>query len=139
MRKDSRFLTTSIKISSLEALGNCWRKLLVSAHALPKDQSTPTRTGVLRRFGADHTFGSACYRPDGCSELIYSVADRIDARQFNRSFPKVFPRFIQHAIWRYCSQAGLDVCNGNQIDDMRRCGKRDCRLRLLCDRIALRL
>jgi hypothetical protein len=22
-------------------------------------------------------------------------------------FPQPFPRFIQHAIWRYCSQSGL--------------------------------
>ena len=27
-----------------------------------------------------------------------SVAERIDASQFNRRFPKVFPRFVQHAM-----------------------------------------
>ena len=43
------------------------------------------------------------------------VASQIDARQFNRSFPAVFPRFVQLAIWRYCSQQGLDICNGNRI------------------------
>jgi hypothetical protein len=42
-------------------------------------------------------------------------AQQIDARQFNRQFPRTFPRFVQHAIWRYCSQQGLDICNGNQM------------------------
>ena len=66
------------------------------------------------------------------------VAGRIDARQFNRHFRGVFPRFVQHAIWQYCSQSGLDVCNGNRIDDNRRCPNRDCRVRLMCDRLTLR-
>jgi hypothetical protein len=49
------------------------------------------------------------------------VAQRIDARQFNPEFPPPFPRFVQHAIWRYCAQSGLDVCNGNRIDDRQSC------------------
>jgi hypothetical protein len=96
------------------------------------------RTGILRRFGANHQYGLACYRLGGCADIIQAVAEQIDARQFNASFPKVFPRFIQHAIWRYCSLSGLDVCNGNRIDDSRRCENKDCRVRLMCDRVALR-
>jgi hypothetical protein len=96
------------------------------------------RTGILRRFNAKHPYGAACYRPGGCADIIQAVADRIDARQFNASFPQIFPRFVQHAIWRYCSQSGLDVCNGNRIDDTRRCANLDCRVRLMCDRLALR-
>jgi hypothetical protein len=95
------------------------------------------RTGILHRFGADHAYGSACYRRGGCAEIIETVADRIDARQFNASFPKVFPRFVRHAIWRYCSLSGLDVCNGNRIDDSKRCSNLDCRMRRICDRLAL--
>jgi hypothetical protein len=45
---------------------------------------------------------------------------------------------VQHAIWRYCARSGLDVCNGNRIDDSRRCENKDCRVRLMCDRVALR-
>jgi hypothetical protein len=45
------------------------------------------------------------------------ITEQIDARQFNPRFPKVFPRFVQHAIWQYCSESGRDVCNGNRIDD----------------------
>ena len=79
------------------------------------------RTGILRRFDANHAYGAACYRPGGCADIIQAVAERIDARQFNPSFPQVFPRFVQHAIWRYCTQSGLDVCNGNRIDDRQSC------------------
>jgi hypothetical protein len=46
------------------------------------------RTGILRRFNADHLYGPACYRPDGCADIIEWVANQIDARQFNPRFPK---------------------------------------------------
>jgi hypothetical protein len=96
------------------------------------------RTGILHRFDADHAYGSACYRPGGCAEIIESVAERIDASAFNPAFPAVFPRFVQHAIWRYCAQSGLDVCNGNHIDDRKRCNNMYCQVRNICDRVALR-
>ncbi len=96
------------------------------------------RTGILARFNANHLYGAACYRPGGCAEIIQAVAERIDARQFNPTFPQTFPRFVQHAIWQYCAQDGLDVCNGNRINDARRCENNDCRVRLMCDRLALR-
>jgi hypothetical protein len=96
------------------------------------------RTGILAQFNANHLYGAACYRPGGCAEIIQAVAERIDARQFNPTFPQTFPRFIQYAIWRYCSQSGLDVCNGNRINDAKRCSNMDCRVRLMCDRVALR-
>jgi hypothetical protein len=92
------------------------------------------RTGILHRFRADHAYGVACYRPGGCAEIIETVAQQIDARQFNRSFPPTFQRFVQHAIWRYCSQQGLDICNGNQIDDRKRCDNTQCQLYSTCDR-----
>jgi hypothetical protein len=96
------------------------------------------RTGILHRFNADHHYGVACYRRGGCADIIQAVAEQFDARQFNAAFPQPFPRFVQHAIWRYCSQSGLDVCNGNQINDAHRCDNKDCRVRLMCDRVAPR-
>jgi hypothetical protein len=96
------------------------------------------RTGILARFNANHPYGAACYRPGGCADIIAAVAERIDAQQFNPAFPQPFPRFVQHAIWRYCSQNGLDVCNGNHIDDRERCANKECRVRLMCDRVVLR-
>ena len=60
------------------------------------------RTGILDRFDAHHTYGPACYRANGCAEIIETVARKIDASQFDHRFPKTFPRFVQHAIWRYC-------------------------------------
>jgi hypothetical protein len=96
------------------------------------------RTGILARFNANHLYGAACYRSGGCADIIAAVAERIDARQFNPHFPQTFPRFVQYAIWQYCAQDGLDVCNGNRINDARRCESKDCRVRLMCDRLALR-
>jgi hypothetical protein len=95
------------------------------------------RTGILYRFGADHAYGSACYRPGGCAEIIETVAKRIDARAFNPTFPAVFPRFVQHALWRYCAQSGLAVCNGNRIDDRKSCDNVYCHIHNICDRKAL--
>ncbi len=92
------------------------------------------RTGILQRLGATHPYGLACYRPNGCADIIRSLATMIDARQFNRSFPKVFPRFVQHAIWRYCAQTYFDMCNGNRIDDHQPCQNYYCKLFNLCDR-----
>src|ERR1700738_4317984 len=95
-------------------------------------------TGILQGLHANHQYGLACYRPGGCADIIQAVAERINARQFNASYPQVFPRFVQHAIWRYCSQNGLDTCNGNRIDDRCRVGNKNCRARFICDRGALR-
>lgn len=75
------------------------------------------RSGVLEGCGIPHRYGPACYAPGGCAAIIRAVADRIDARSFNPRFPRVFPRFVQHAIWRYCATDGLDLCNGNRIDE----------------------
>jgi len=96
------------------------------------------RTGILMRLGGQHPYGPGCYRPGGCAHIVSIIANRIDGRQFNVSFPKTFPRFIQNSIWRYCSQAGVDVCNGNQIDDRSRCSNMWCRLYTQCDRLSLR-
>jgi hypothetical protein len=96
------------------------------------------RTGILRRFNADHLYGPACYQANGCADIIHAVAAEIDASQFNPQFPKSFPRFVQHAIWRYCAENGLDVCNGNRINDDTRCDNVYCQVRPICDRVVLR-
>ncbi len=96
------------------------------------------RTGILARLKAAHPYGPGCYRPGGCADIIRLVASQIDARQFHRGFPAVFPRFVQLAIWRYCSQQGFDICNGNRLDDRHRCQNRHCRLYRICDRIGLK-
>jgi hypothetical protein len=95
------------------------------------------RTGVLHRLHAAHGYGPGCYRANGCAEILEAVARQIDARRFNPEFPAVFPRFVQHAIWRYCAQGGLNVCNGNRIDDHAGCANVYCRVHGQCDRIAL--
>ena len=96
------------------------------------------RTGILQRLSADHPYGDRCYGPGGCAQIIDLIAAHIDARHFNPAFPATFPRFVQSAIWRYCAENGLDVCNGNRIDDNARCDNLHCQLFRRCDRLALR-
>jgi hypothetical protein len=97
------------------------------------------RTGILQRLRADHPYGEKCYRPGGCAEILSLLAANIDARQFNPAFPATFPRFVQSAIWAYCAEDGLAICNGNRINDDARCDNRHCQLFRRCDRVALRM
>jgi hypothetical protein len=96
------------------------------------------RTGVLRRLSAEHGYGPRCYQPNGCADIIVRFASLIDGRELNPEFPAYFPRFIQHAIWRFCAQGVLNVCNGNRIDDKRRCSNINCALYFDCERVPLR-
>jgi hypothetical protein len=96
------------------------------------------RTGILESCGIPHRYGPACYAGGGCTEIIRGAADRIDARSFNPRFPEIFPRFVQHAIWRYCAAEGLDLCNGNRIDDHERCQINYCYLFRICGRKSLK-
>ena len=59
------------------------------------------RTGIHRRMRAEHPYGPQCYSDNGCAAIIERVSKRIDARKCNPDFPKVFPRFVQKAIWRF--------------------------------------
>jgi len=95
------------------------------------------RTGVLRRLKAEHAYGARCYAPGGCAEIIEGLARRTDARDINPAFPASFPRFVQFAIWRFCAQGVLDICNGNRIDDRARCDNRYCPAFMDCDRVCL--
>ena len=95
------------------------------------------RTGILHEFDADHAYGAACYRANGCAALIDRIACQIDTSIFNPAFPKVFPRFVQLAIWRYCSESGRDICNGNRINDRGPCANVHCQLRSRCERVTL--
>jgi hypothetical protein len=95
------------------------------------------RTGILQRFYAEHPYGDRCYGPGGCAAILRLIATHIDAREFNPTFPPIFPRFVQHAIWRYCAEGGLSICNGNRIADGARCQNAYCQLFASCDRIAL--
>jgi hypothetical protein len=97
------------------------------------------RTGILESCGSPHAYGAACYAHDGCADIIKNLSKRIDARTFNRRFPRDFPRFVQHAIWRFCAADGLDLCNGNRIDDRKPCQISYCQLFEICDRKQLKI
>jgi hypothetical protein len=96
------------------------------------------RTGILMECGSPHGYGVGCYTAGGCADIIRNLSAVIDARTFNRHFPKVFPRFVQHAIWRYCAADGLDICNGNRIDDRKPCQNSYCQIFGICDRKQLK-
>jgi hypothetical protein len=92
------------------------------------------RTGLLERFRMEHRYGPACYGLEGCTGLVLKLSSKIDAREFNHGYPAFFPRFVQHAIWRYCAQEGHDICNSLRISDRKSCGNTYCRVFRLCDR-----
>ena len=95
------------------------------------------RTGILHRLDHVHPYGPACYGSGGCAQILHWVAENIDAREFNVTYPKAFPRFVQNAVWRYCAQTVFDVCNGNRIDDRQHCHNVYCRIHGHCDRVML--
>ena len=92
------------------------------------------RAGILHRLDARHAYGPAFHRPRGCAEIIEMVAQQIDAREFNPRYPQTFPRFLQRAIWEYCAQEGLDICDGNRVNDREQCSNTECHLHSICDR-----
>jgi hypothetical protein len=96
------------------------------------------RTGILRDLRADHPYGPRCYAPGGCATIIERLAASIDARRLNPVFPANFPRFVQHAIWRFCAESGLNRCNGRRIDDRAPCQQTDCPIFESCARVALK-
>ena len=95
------------------------------------------RTGALHRCGAEHRYGPACYAQGGCADLLRRLASTVDARAFNPGFPACFPRWVQHSIWQFCSEAGGGPCNGRRIDDRGSCRQRHCPAFARCDRVAL--
>jgi hypothetical protein len=96
------------------------------------------RTGILQTCGTPHTYGRGCYGRGGCAEIIRAVADRIDARTLNPSFPDRFARFVQNAIWRFCAGDGLNLCNGVRINDRHACQIGYCHLYQRCGRTPLK-
>jgi hypothetical protein len=96
------------------------------------------RTGILHACGRTHQYGTGCYAQDGCADIIKNLSRLIDSRTFNRQFPRNFPRFVQHAIWRFCAADGLDLCNGNRVDDRKPCQISYCQLFAICERKQLK-
>jgi hypothetical protein len=91
------------------------------------------RTGILDECGMPHPYGVRCYQEKGCAHIIHALAQQIDASRFNPKYPEIFPRFIQHAIWRFCAADGLAICNGNRLDDRHGCEFRSCQLYSICE------
>jgi hypothetical protein len=58
-------------------------------------------------FDVEHAYGPACYQPGRCADLVRRLAQEIDASAIDPSLPTVFPRLVQHALWRFCAH-GID-------------------------------
>lgn len=97
------------------------------------------RTGILSAVGTTHAYGPACYRPGGCASVIYGLTDRIGASKRWRNRPAPFPRLVQLALWSFCAEAQMDVCNGRWIDDLHPCRRTSCPVGSQCSRAPLRL
>jgi hypothetical protein len=95
------------------------------------------RSGILRGLNAEHPYGPACYAEFSCSDIILRIACEIDGRAFNIEYPRVFPRFVQKAIWSFCAASELDQCNGNRINDNDRCRLNHCAVFGSCSRLKL--
>ena len=64
---------------------------------------------------------------------------KLDERPPILSLPLMFfPRLLQKAIWMFCAEAHLGICNGNRIDDRDRCTQTGCPLFVSCERVPLR-
>jgi hypothetical protein len=63
---------------------------------------------------------------------VYGVSDKVLALAFSVLL------MGESAVWRYCAEGELDICNGNRIHDAYCCDNVYCRLHMGCDRIALK-
>ncbi len=130
-------------LSDLLLAGDAKRPIWVEAGAVMIAVDTLVhnflhRAGILGDLRAEHAYGPGCYAPAGCAAIIERIAGQIDAGRFNPLFPKNFPRFVQHAIWRFCAENGLNRCNGRRIDDRARCEQTDCPVFRGCARVPLK-
>ena len=96
------------------------------------------RTGILDGLGAGHAYGRACHAPGGCVDVIAGLAARVDSREFNSSFPAIFPRWVQFATWQFCAAGGWSICHGNNINDETGCLQRFCPSFSCCDKIVIK-
>lgn len=95
------------------------------------------RTGIVREIGIEHAYGQLCYEPGGCVEVLERCSREIDATALCPDGPACFPRLVQHAVWRFCAEGGLDICNGNRINDRIGCMQLDCPLSEGCAHLPL--
>ena len=95
------------------------------------------RIGILCRLDAEHDYGPACYATGGCAEVIGMLAEHIDARDFNAYFPACFPRWVQFAVWWFCTADGWAICNAVKIDDRVGCSQTFCPCFAACVRMPL--
>ena len=97
-----------------------------------------SRTGLLREHSAEHPYGARCHDPSGCVGVIEELARKIDASAHFASLPRFSPRLLQTAIWSFCAEGSINICNGRNIDDRYGCRLIYCPAGPTCARLPLR-
>lgn len=136
-----KILTMSLSVLLLGAPNNrqSWRETGLGMIAIDTlVHNFLHRTGISHSCGKPHNYGPACYAKGGCANIIRDASAQIDATSFNPEFPMNFPRFVQHAIWRFCAADALNTCNGNRIDDRKSCQNRFCQIGQKCQKRPLK-
>ena len=95
------------------------------------------RSGILGAYDKPHAYGPACYGPNGCEAVLRHIAANIDLKAIDPRLPSHHPRLVQAAIWRFCAEGQLEICNGRKIDDHRPCQRLDCPVGDRCSRRTL--
>lgn len=96
------------------------------------------RTGILTAYGAEHLYGARCFGAAGCEAVIRDLTERLHASAHGDDRERLCPRYVQHAIWRYCASDELAICNGNNIPAATACELDWCQLWDRCSRLPLR-
>ena len=95
------------------------------------------RTGILRRSNSEHAYGPACYQPGGSRRHHRACCEGDRRSTVQQHLPANIPAMGSARALSFCAQEHLDICNGNQIDDSKRCRNAGCVVFHGCDRVAL--
>jgi hypothetical protein len=69
--------------------------------------------------------------------IISDTAAKFDLKAIDLGLLSHQPRLVQIAIWRFCGEGALEICNGGKIDDRKSCGLIDYPAEDRCSRVAL--
>jgi Double zinc ribbon len=113
--------------------GDCGASLALRGSGASVDRSVEALRPTETEAGRRHLTVMFCDLVG--STMLAAELDPEDLAEVIRRFQSTCATTLEH--WKYCSQSGLDVCNGNRIDDRERCANKECRVRLMCDRVQL--
>lgn len=90
------------------------------------------RSGALKEQGAEHAFGSGCYKLGRCRDIIITLSNDVSCPDRRKENTIVAPRRVQHAIWRHGAVSEGNICNALKIPMSKRCAMRECSAFSIC-------